>query len=148
MTALALYDSLASGDLREPSTPADLAEVVAKLIASALADYELIDEFDERCGLPVDPDEPSAFRAAQEVWRMYSEWLREAQQIFDRASRLEACGGVAVPRLDDLHDAIGDAETRLQMTPEQDARAVRQVRAGDVVPIEVLRDELRARLRG
>jgi hypothetical protein len=138
MTALDLYDSLAHGDPNDSAAPSDLAQVAGKLIESSLADLKRIEAFDEEFGSPENPEERRAMRVARAVWHMYAEWLLEALQLFDRASELEA-GGAAVRGIDDLDEAIGDAEARVQFTPEKYARAVRQMNEGDVVPVEVLR---------
>src|SRR5688572_7792809 len=132
MTALSLYDSLARGHAATPAAQAALVEVAEKPIATSLASLKHIEDFDEHFGFPDSPEVPRAQRVARAVWHLYAEWLREADQIFSRARELRTAGA-DVAGVKDLNIAIGHVESRLQWTPEQYARAVRQMRDGDVV---------------
>ena len=49
--------------------------------------------------------------------------------------------------LEQLDRAIGSTRARLKLRPEQVVSATRQALAGQVIPMEELRNELRARVR-
>src|SRR5207302_807906 len=81
------------------------------------------------------------------LYAIYEKWAEEAGQILDRTRRLGAAGR-PVENAEALEDAYARVRARLKLTPEMIARAMEQVRQGQVEPIGGLRDELRARIRG
>jgi hypothetical protein len=142
MTALPLYDLLARRD--RPGTTGDLAQFAGRLVQSALADLQLLGEY-ERHYASTDVEPEFERQLIESIYEQYAQWAQDAQQILARVADLPA--GTPVPGGDQLADAHGKVRARLCVTPRQMAEADRQVREANTVPASELRNELRSRLR-
>ena len=143
MTAVPLFDALA----RRGKGPADetaLTELAARLAQSLLDELERIREYEVRYG-PADYD-AAGLEIARTIHRMFEQWAAEAEQVLLRMRNLAAEGHQVGP-LESVEDAYGQVRARLALTPEQTARALDQSRQGLSVPVQELRNELRARNR-
>jgi hypothetical protein len=145
MTALPLYDLLARR-ARDTSVPAGhLARFAGRLVQSALADLDLIVDYERQYGAA--PGESELDRQlAESIAELYDQWVRQAEQLLERIANLTSTGTV-VADAHRLADAVGRTRARLAVTPLQIADANRQVRERNTIPASELRNELRARLR-
>ena len=147
MTAVALFDVVA-----EEMTGSDagqtrqvLARLAGRLIDAALADLRRIEDDERQFGSPT-LESPAAVELLRSVYRLFELWAGEAEQVLTRVRRLVASGH-PIPQAEALEDAYARVRARLNLTPEQIARAIEQVRRGQTVSGQELRDELRARIR-
>lgn len=146
MTAVALLDALVRGsppaaDAKDSTAPSRLAE---QLIDASLADLARLNLYEKDFGSP-ELDDPMIIDVLRSIFELYAQWLTEADQILARARTLKASGKLRA-KADQLADACARVHARMGVTPDKLARAVDQARTGQVVPVETIRDELRARL--
>lgn len=140
-----LLDSLSEDDqaLPEADLNARRTALAQSLIAGALAEVEHLRTY-ERAATAERPSTNLALHRC--VYELFRQWAQDAEQLFDRLRALKATG-TQVPDLERLDRAIGHTLARLKLRPEQVVSATRQALAGQVIPMEELRNELRARVR-
>jgi hypothetical protein len=149
MTAVTLFDAFANagggpdGDERPRE---ELLLLAQKLVAAALSDLQRLRDYEVQCFAHDWRDRELHRSLTRSIYELYQQWATEADQVLERVRALAGAGN---PVLDaeKLERACGSVQARLQLTPEQIERATEQARRGDTVPAEVLRNELRARLR-
>ena len=145
MTAVSLLDAVTRDD-QPPDVHARALELAGQLVAASLAERRRI------CLLEAEflPTQWGDGQAAMEIERsihsLHSEWASEAEQVLIRVRRLGS-GGLQVPDAAAMEDAYALTLSRLKFTPEKTARGMVQAHRGEFTPAEVLRDELRARVR-
>lgn len=148
MTAISLFDVLAGkeADCADPQRMTRVTRFAAKLVESALADWHRVLGCEQEFASSEFATPETEAKIDQSLYEMYQTWVADAEQVLERTRKL-AAGGYSVDGAQALEDAHGQARARLKLTPEMIARATQQVRDGHTVPIEELRNELRARLR-
>lgn len=146
MTAVSLFDLLAREGASSEDSHASLAQLAQTLVTNALADWQRLKDYEQQYTPGLDEDPRLALEITQSIYSMFREWADEAEQVLARVQHLSAAGH-SVRNVAALEDAYGLARARLKLTPEKLMRAMEQVRNGNVVPAEELRNELRARLR-
>jgi hypothetical protein len=149
VTAIALFDAFArargGAGGGEPSG-GELLSLAHKLVAAALADLQRLREYEAQC-FAQDWRVPDLHQnLTRSLYGLYQQWATDAGQVLERVRALTAAGSL-VTDAHQLEDAYGSASARLQLTPNQIERATAQARRRETVPAEVLRGELRARLR-
>lgn len=144
MTAVKLFDALARASQgRGNALPGgELVPLAQKLVAAALDDLQRLRDYEQQCLTGDWRDGESHGRLTQLLHDLYRQWSDEAAQVMDRVQALTSVRGA-----EDLEQACWRVRARLQLTPERVLRATEQARRDETVPAEVLRDELRARLR-
>jgi hypothetical protein len=146
MTAIPLFDALARARSSDPrDDQADAVPMAERLIDASISDLKRIDEYEKEFGQP-DLHSSSAVEILTSVYRLYEQWAGEAEQILRRMRPLVS-NGQSLPSAASLEDAYGRVQARLGLTPEKIARGIEDARQNRTVPGEVIRDELRARLR-
>lgn len=147
MTAVALFDVVAGETAGlPPGQPKEvLAHLAERLIDTALADLRRIEEDERQFGSPT-LESPAALNLLRSVYRLFEQWAGDAEQVLIRVRGLIS-GGHVIPQAEALEDAYARVRARLKLTPEQTAKAMEQVRQGQMVSGEDLRNELRARVR-
>ncbi len=138
MSAVALYDILARGTRSAAS-----AGLAAALVRDLVADLARLRVYEQFFGPPAGADASRMDEWDRTVWDLYHDWSNEAAKLLDRVRQPDS----ALPNLAELEDGYGRTMARLSVTPAQTARARRDARAGNTLPIQALRDELRARRR-
>jgi hypothetical protein len=139
VTAISLFDNLGPQEQR-------IGQLAAQLVESALADWNQLRQY-ESDFTPFDwSDAAAAMSIEQSIYALHQQWAEEAEQVVCRAKKLSGAGH-DVPKTGLLEDALWLTRARLQMTPQEMARAMEQVKQGQCTPAKELRDELRARLR-
>src|SRR5437868_9549194 len=131
MAAVSLFDLLARSDGSGHAALNRLASFADRLVEAVLADLDRLrrDEqvvlaaraTEEHDGLDLD--------LVRSLWELYSEWVRDAEQVLDRVRPVSA-NGHAVHDLERLEDAYGSVRARLTVTPEHVIRGREQVRQG------------------
>lgn len=117
-----------------------------KLVAAALADLQRLRDYEMQC-FAHDWRDPDLHQSlTRSLYEHYQQWATDAEQVLERARALKAADK-PVADAEQLELACGSVSARLQLTPEQVERATAQACRGETVPAEVLRNELRARLR-
>ena len=150
MSAIPLFDILSrrQSDHTAQASGNDksrLLEVAIMLVEAALADYERLRTYETHVRLRRgENEELFDLELTRSIWQMFSEWASEAEHILERVRRLIASGH-SVPRVNELDHAHGVTMARLSLSPESLARSYEQVKRGETIPIQELRDELRAR---
>ena len=148
MTAVSLFDLLA----REGTSSSDdnqqtsLAELAQTLVSDMLADWKRLKEYEQRYSPGLNENPRLALEITRSIYLMFQEWAREAEQVLARVQKLAGSGQQRAD-ITALEDAYGFALARLKLTPEKLVQSMQQVRSGNTVPAEELRNELRARLR-
>jgi hypothetical protein len=150
MTAVSLFDALA-GPGTEITSPdqeriAQLARLAEKLVASALVDWQRVVEYEQQFGSSSFATPALEDQVNRSIYEIYQKWAADAEAVLERTQHLKACGH-RVSNARELEDAFGRVSARLKLTPEMIAHATEQVRQGHIIPLEELRNELRARLR-
>ena len=145
MTAVPLFDLLAR-EKTFTQTESSLAQLAQSLVDNALADWKRLKEYEERYSPGLNDDPALALKISQSIYEMFRQWAGEAEQVLARVRNLKSSGQVTT-NINDLLDAHGFAMARLNFPPEKLMRAMEQVRRGELVSAEELRNELRARLR-
>jgi hypothetical protein len=151
MTAVALFDAFArarggAGGGGGGPPDGELVSLAHKLVIAALADLQRLRDYEVQCFAHDWRDADLHRSLTRSLYDLYQQWSTDAEQVLERVRALTAAGK-AVADADLLEDACGSVRARLQLTPEQVERATAQARRGETVPAEVLRNELRARLR-
>lgn len=150
MTAVTLFDALAQ--VRASGTgggalPDPLNWVSERLVADAFADLQRLQRYEQECLTHDWGGDAELHRSVtQSIYGMFQNWLTETGQVLDRVRQPDA-GRTAVLGVAELDDAVCRVRARLNLTPDMVDRATGQVRRGETIPAEVLRDELRSRLR-
>jgi hypothetical protein len=145
MSVTTLFDTLerqqGGASLNSP-----LVQLANHLVEAAQADYQRMREYEQSFGpsLEREEEDQDALELLRSIWRMFEGWVEEAERVHQRVSRLPAASQ-AVPALNDLLDNIGRVRARLALSPEDIILGKQQSRRGEVVPVEALRDDLRAR---
>ena len=117
-----------------------------RLVAEMLADLQRVREYEELCLAQDWRDAELHRHLTRSIYELYQEWAAEAEQVLGRV-RPSSAAGSPIPRAGELEDQLWRVRARLQFTPERIERATDQARAGQTIPAEELRDELRARVR-
>lgn len=147
MTAASLFDLLAreAQSLSGDASSSRLDDLAVKLVESCLSDLKRVGEYEEQFR-PLGPD---AARLEAEwtrsIHELHQRWAGEADEVLSRLRPYAANHFIA--GLKALEDAYGRVRARLSVTPDQLAAARQQVAQGQGIPVQELRDELRARLR-
>jgi hypothetical protein len=123
-----------------------VARLVEKLVKSSREDYARLKDYEAEFGpsLADEKDDEAALQVLRSIWALYAEWARDAEQVLARVKDLKASGHL-IPEADGLFDDYSFARAQLAMKPEGIIRGMQQIRRGEVIPVEVLRDELRRR---
>jgi hypothetical protein len=146
MTAIPLFDALVRARSSDPrDDQADAVPIAERLIDASISDLKRIDEYEKEFGQP-DLRSSSAVEILTSVYRLYEQWAGEAEQILRRVRPLVS-SGQSIASAASLEDVYGRVQARLGLTPEKIARAIEDARQNRTIPGEVIRDELRARLR-
>jgi hypothetical protein len=153
MTVVSLYDIIEERGTAEPPDPAasgeNLAGFAARMAKEACDEYARLRQYEEDFGdIPkeIEDDDAACLKLLQAIWGAFRRWAKEAEEVLDRIKRLESMGH-RVAGSEQLRDCLGRASARLTVTPEEIIESHQQVRRGEVIPAQVLRDELRARLQ-
>lgn len=130
--------------LFDRDAPADRqARVANELIAACLDERRHIEALDV-CG-PTGKWRRMYVRETEAQMRqLHEQWLAPASKLFDRVCAMRKAG-LSIQRLEELQDAIGHTRALLGTTVADLERAREQVRRGEVVTLEEVRRELRAR---
>jgi hypothetical protein len=148
MTAVVLFDTLSrSSSATTAQTQASLSQLARfaeELVEAALLDWERIQHYQSE--FASSEWNAQSLEIERSLHEMLRNWSTEAEEVRTRARQLVATGA-EIPQLKSLEKTLGHARAELQLTPEQVARAMEDVRQGKIVPIKELRDELRARHR-
>ena len=148
MIPLNLFDVLTTMPHGDSPSEANLRvrSVAGQLLDASLQEWrELGDINDHVAPTPWD-DRANASRIAREIYLLYDEWARSAEQVLSRIRHLPPLE--ADPKkVQELEDTLGLARARLKHTPEMQDRAFDQVRMNQLIPAKELRDDLNARLR-
>lgn len=116
------------------------------MVAELRDEYRRIRNYEEVYGdFPEDLDDGTELELLRSIWRMFDRWAEEAEEVLARAKLLKAAGET-IADLDGLEDDYWRSRARLSVTPEQIIHSKQQARRGEIIPVEVLRNELRARL--
>jgi hypothetical protein len=123
-----------------------LIRLVEKLVRSCREDYARLEEYNREFSpsLADEKDDDAALGVLQSIQRLYDEWAAEAEVILARVDELRRSGH-AIPEAAELADDHAGARARLSVKPERTIIAMQQLRRGEGVPLEVVRDELRRR---
>lgn len=140
---LDLFPSLPDGAVVDGGEVDDaLADRAERLIDFALAEHERISGLDIGTGrLALDYTDPQGAAAMR---RMYQQWADQAHELLRRVTgrglrdRLRA-------KFDALDRTVGVTRAMLSITLESSRRSDEQVERGELVSIEEVRRELRAR---
>jgi hypothetical protein len=119
-----------------------LADRAERLIDFALAEHGRITGLDVEMGrLALDYTDPQGAAAMR---RMYQQWADEADELLRRVKGLGLHDRLRA-KFDALDRAVGVSRAMLSITLESSRRSDEQVERGEVVSIEEVRRELRAR---
>ena len=114
-----------------------------KWVAAAAAEAVALRAFDAY--LYPTTDDPADLARSHRLHDAWKRWIDEAGDLIDRLKQSDPNGRRHVLGLHDLRFAHATARGIVAMEPEEMYRSYRQVLAGEVVPIEEVRRELRAR---
>jgi hypothetical protein len=149
MTAVTLFDAFArargGAGGGEPSD-GEIVSLAHKLVSAALADLQRLRDYELQCFARDWRDADLHRNLTRSLHGLYQQWARDAEEVVERVRSLSAAG-TPVAGADQLEEACGSVLARLQLAPDQIERGTAQARRGETVPGEVLRNELRARLR-
>lgn len=112
-------------------------------VAAALAEAAALREHDSR--LFPKTDDPAEMDRARRVRAAWQRWIGQAGELIARLGTDDPSGRRHVAGLYDLRVAHTTARGLVAFTPEELLRQSRQYEAGDMIPIEEVRRELRAR---
>jgi hypothetical protein len=117
----------------------DRSRFVEMLVKSSREDYARLREYEEEFGpsLADEKKDSAALELFRSIWKLYEQWANEAEQVLARVR--------VVAGAERLRDDYGAARARLTINPESIIVAKQQLRRGEGIPVEVLRDELRRR---
>ena len=148
MTATPLLDLLElegrlvpEGQRRE-----DLLALVRQMVDSVAQAGKQLREYERQIYLKPAPNEGAEFQRDQAIHRLFQEWAAEAEEVLKRIAGVKSLE-LELDATAALRQELGFARARLTVTPEKLARGRSQARAGQTIPIEVLRNELQARRR-
>jgi hypothetical protein len=141
MVAIDLFDSLARS-----GSSSHLSRLSEQMIQASLNELESIKNYERMFGRP--DDESTWLDVARSIWKLYAKWVQDAEQVLIRSESAHVEPPAAATHVRALERALGAIRLRLELTPERIVHVRRRVNAGDVVPAEVIRHELQARLRG
>jgi hypothetical protein len=135
--------------LFEPVQGYDRSQVVRlveKLIKSAREDFVRLKEYESEFSptLTDGKDDQAALPVLRSIWELWEQWAREAETLVSRFRELQSAGH-DVAGIDGLLDDFSFAQARLKMHPENHVTAMQQIRRGEAVAAEGLRNELRRR---
>ena len=116
-----------------------LAIVAEQMVSAAITSGKALREL--RSDLFPADREPRALEVAELVRGEFEQWVRDAEQAYARAHRLEQTGR-AVAGTNELIDLIGSAKAMLQITLADHFEALDQVARGESISMEELRREL------
>jgi hypothetical protein len=127
-------------------TPSRLAGLANALVDHALEKHRRLEAYERDFGPDMEDErkDESALHVLRAIWQVYEEWLEEAEPLFNRVKRLPSARQTLAD-LDTLRDTIGGVRARLSVTPEEVLEGHQQARRGEAIPLEVLRNGLRAR---
>ena len=150
MIAVSFFDALAHGQstasIADPQRSGEVALLAKRYVDSSLADWQRVLECERQFGSTAFPTPADQSRVNRSLYEVYQKWSAEAEQVLVRARHL-AQSGWPVENAEALEHAFGRVQARLKMTPEMFDRAREQIRQGLGIPMQELRDELRARVR-
>jgi len=119
-----------------------LADRAGRLIDFALAEHERISSLDIGMGRrALDHTDPQGAAAMR---RMYQQWADETDALLRRVKTLGLCDRLRA-KFDALDRSVGVTLAMLSITLESARRSAEQIERGEVVSIEEVRRELRAR---
>jgi hypothetical protein len=143
MSTVSLYDILARGIRTHPDNRGDLPAFGKDLARAAVNDWQRLRDYERKFAPPPDSDPAVVEEWDRSIWELHRDWANEAIKLL---IRLRPLATTLTPDLDELEDAYGRTQARLSVTPAELTRARADARAGRTIPVQVLRDELRARL--
>jgi hypothetical protein len=150
MIAVSFLEALARDDgtaaIADPQRTGEVASLATKYVDAALAEWERVLECERQFGSIRFPTPAEQSKVNRSLYEVYQKWSDEAEQVLLRTRRLTQTG-YAVENAEALEHAFGRVQARLKMTPELFDRAREQIRQGQGIPMEGLRDGLRARVR-
>ena len=149
MTATPLIDLVElEGRLAQEGTRRqELLALVQRMITSLVEQSEQLHEYERQIHATPAANEQVELHRDETMYGLFQEWAAEAETLLDRLAAMTALE-IDASQSTTLRDELGFARARLKLTPQKLARARAQIRAGQTVPIEVLRNELQARRRG
>jgi hypothetical protein len=115
-------------------------------VQSALADWERVLDCERQFGAMTFATPAEQSRVNRSLYEVYQKWAADAEQILLRTRQIIVAGG-RIENVDSLEHAFGRVQARLKMTPEMFDRAREQIRQDQGIPMEGLRNGIRARVR-
>lgn len=143
------FDLLALAEQAGPAgvdgAGAHVAELAARLLEYAMDEYRSIRKLEDALG----ENRSATFdgQLAGSLRRLYGQWADRGDELLTRVRDLRLRDRLAA-RFNELDDAVGRTLAMLKVTLEDLDRADEQIRAGQVVSLEEVRRELRARSHG
>jgi hypothetical protein len=144
MSAVCLYDILAREVRSHPDDRGGLPAFGKDLAQAAVNDWQRLRDYERKFTPSPDSDPAVLEEWDRSIWELHRDWANDAIKLL---LRLRPLGATLMPDLQELEDAYGRTQARLSVTPVEMTRARADARAGRTIPVQVLRDELRARLR-
>jgi hypothetical protein len=148
MTAFPLFDHFeAAVDLSDEKTRNRLMTVAANMVSATIHQFEKITELDEGLASPAENEGvPFDMDTALGQRLMYEECAKDAERVLARVSRLERDSRCKVPGSDGLRLWHAKTMAMLSVSVQELARGLEEANRGNLIPVAVIRNELRARL--
>ena len=148
MTGTQVFDRLARAQNGLGEQVADretLARLAEQMVSASVTSGKMLRELRERMFPAI--EDPEALAVAKTLRCEFEEWVAEAEDVFERARRLEAAGR-PIRLTQELGDLIGITRAMLTITLNDHLRSLAQIRTGDTVSMEELRRELQLKRGG
>lgn len=149
MIAVSFFDALACDDSRTAAADCQrrgqMTELARRYVESALADWQRVLDCESQFDSMTFATPAEQSRVNRSLYEVHQKWAADAEQVLLRTRQL-ASVGLSVEDAEALEHAFGRVQARLKMTPEMFDRSREQVRRGEFIPMQELRNELRARL--
>jgi hypothetical protein len=145
MTGTHVFDRLASDGGAAAERTADheaLERLAGQMVAASVASGNMLRELRERM-FPAG-DAAGGVAVAKTLRREFEQWVADAEQVIERADRLESVGR-AVPRTRELADLIGATRAMLSISLDDHLRSLRDTT--HPATVEELRRELQLKPR-
>ena len=141
MTGTQVFDQLAQdrhSSEELASDPAELPRLAQQMVATSVTSGKMLRELRDRM-FPSE-EKPETRAIAQVLRAEFELWVAEAEEVYQRAGRLESAGH-PVPGSRELDDLIGRAKAMLQIRLDDHFRSL-QSKEGKTFTIQELRREL------
>jgi hypothetical protein len=148
MIATSFFDAFAreAAAANDTQASADLLRLAKTYVDSVLSDWQRVLECEDQFGYMTFKSTAEKSKVNRALYEVYQSWAAEAERVLVRARQLTG-QGQAVEGGEQLEHAYGHVQARLKMTPELFDRAREQIRQGQGIPMEEVRNGLRARVR-